>query len=267
MPSISTHQHDDGIVEVRLDEPDRFNTIEALLVQELHDVLDDLAPRTDVRVVLLTGAGKHFCAGADLHGHGTAPGGDGSRAVPDWMSVQEHIASLVTKFRGLRMPVVAAVQGAASGGGFALALACDIRLCSDDARFNAAFVKVGLSACDIGVSWALPRLVGASRAFEIMLTGRFVPAEEAERIGLVARVVPRAELLEEALATARMIAAHSPFGVRMTKQVMWSELEIPSQAAGLDLENRTQVAAAFTTDHREAIAAFLEKRSPKFDNR
>ncbi|GAA1518402.1 enoyl-CoA hydratase/isomerase family protein [Nocardioides humi] len=265
--SVSVHDLGEGIAEVRLDEPDRFNTLEAVLVEDLHAVLGELAARTDVRVVVLTGAGKHFCAGANLHGHGAAPGGDGSRAVPDWMSVQEHIASLVTRLRSLRMPVIAAVQGAATGGGFALALASDIRVCSDDARFNAAFVKIGLSACDVGVSWVLPRLVGASRAFEIMLTGRFVPAEEADRIGLVSRVVPRAELLDAAMEVARAIAEHTPFGVRMTKQVMWSELEIPSQAAGLDLENRTQVAAAYTEDHREAVAAFLEKRPASYRNR
>ncbi|WP_435843793.1 enoyl-CoA hydratase/isomerase family protein [Streptomyces hirsutus] len=267
MPSVSTVDHGGGVLEVRLDEPERFNTLEAVIVQELHDALGALAPRTDVRVVVLTGAGKHFCAGAHLQGHGTAPGGDGSRAVPDWMSVQEHIATLVTRLRSLRMPVVAAVQGAASGGGFALALASDVRVCADDARFNAAFVKVGLSACDIGVSWLLPRLIGASRAFELLLTGRFVEAEEAERIGLVSRLVPRAELMDAALETARAIAAHAPYGVRMTKQVMWSQLEISSQAASLDLENRTQVSAALTADHREAVAAFLGKRAPVFHNR
>ncbi|TYL55471.1 enoyl-CoA hydratase/isomerase family protein [Nocardioides sp. BGMRC 2183] len=265
--SVSVHDLGEGIVEVRLDEPERFNTLEAVLVQDLHDVLGELAPRADLRVVVLTGAGKHFCAGADLHGHGTPPGGDGSRAVPDWMSVQEHIATLVTRMRSLRMPVIAAVQGAAAGGGFALALASDIRICSDDARFNAAFVKIGLSACDVGVSWALPRLIGASRAFEIMLTGRFVEAAEADRIGLVSRVAPRDQLMDAALETARAIATHTPFGVRMTKQVMWSELEIASQAAGLDLENRTQVAAAYTEDHRESVAAFLEKRPGAYRNR
>ncbi|GAA4752867.1 enoyl-CoA hydratase/isomerase family protein [Nocardioides endophyticus] len=265
--SVTTDDHGDGVIEVRLDEPERFNALEAGIVQDLHDVLAGLAQRTDVRVVVLTAAGKHFCAGAHLHGHGIAPGGDGSGSVADWMSVQEHIATLVTRLRSLRMPVVAAVQGAASGGGFALALAADVRVCSDDARFNAAFVKIGLSACDIGVSWILPRLVGASRAFELLLTGRFVEALEAERIGLVSRLVPRDRLQETALDVARSIAANSPYGVRMTKQVMWSQLEVGSQAAGLDLENRTQVTAVLTADHREAVAAFLEKRPPEFGNR
>lgn len=267
MSSVTTVDHGGGVLEIRLDRPERFNTLETVIVQELHDLLAELALRTDVRAIVLSGAGKHFCAGADLEGHGVAPGGDGSRAVPDWMSVQEHIATLVTRLRNLRMPVVAAVQGAASGGGFALALASDVRVCSTDARFNAAFVKIGLSACDIGVSWILPRLVGASRAFDMLLTGRFVEAQEADRIGLVSRLVPGEDLMSAALEIAHSIAANSPYGVRMTKQVMWSQLEISSQAAGLDLENRTQVTAALTGDHREAVAAFLEKRAPSYGNR
>ncbi len=267
MALVTVLDHDNGVVEVRLDAPERFNTLEAGLVQDLHDALSGLAERSGLRVVLLTGAGKHFCAGAFLEGHGIAPGGDGSGSVQDWMSIQEHIATLVTRIRSLKVPVVAIVQGAAAGGGFALALASDIRVCSTDARFNAAFVKIGLSACDIGVSWILPRLVGASRAFELMLTGRFVEAAEAERIGLVARVVDRDDLWDTALETARLIASNSPYGIRMTKQVMWSQLEIGSQTAGIELENRTQVSAAQTADHREAISAFLEKRSPVFENR
>lgn len=267
MALVTVAEHGGGVVEVRLDAPERFNTLEAVLVQDLHDALAALATRPDVRAVLLTAAGKHFCAGAHLEGHGIAPGGDGSGSVQDWMSIQEHIATLVTRLRTIRVPVIAVVHGAAAGGGFALALASDIRICSTEARFNAAFVKIGLSACDIGVSWILPRLVGASRAFELLLTGRFVEADEAERIGLVAQVVEHDELWDTALATARLIASHSPYGIRMTKQVMWSQLEISSQAAGIDLENRTQVMTAQTADHREAVSAFLEKRTPVYRNR
>lgn len=265
--SVRTIDHGEGIVEVRLDAPERLNTLNHDFVEELHTVLGGLAPRTDVRVVLLTGSGKHFCAGADLTWIGEEPGEPSDRTIPEWMDVQEHIATLVTRLRSMRMPVVAAIQGAASGGGFALALAADVRVCARDARFNAAFVRIGLSACDVGVSWLLPRLVGASRAFELLLTGRFVGAEEAERIGLVSRLVEREELMDAALEVARSIAANSPYGVRMTKQGMWSQLEISSLSAGLDLENRTQVAAAFTADHHEAVAAFLEKRPPVYGNR
>jgi len=161
-------------------------------------------------------------------------------------------------------PIISAVNGAASGGGLALALASDIRIASTSARFNVAFVRIGLSGCDIGVSWLLPRLIGASRAYELMLTGRFVDADEALRIGLVVRVVPDDALLDAADDTAEQILANSPFGVHMTKEVMWSQLEVGSLAAGIDLENRTQLLASTTEDMQEALAAFVEKRPPDF---
>lgn len=256
-----------GITEIRLNRPGRFNALNAAIVQELHDALAVVTADPGCRVVILAGSGKHFCAGADLNGHGVAPGGDGSGSPQDWMATQEHIASLVPRIRSVRQPVVAAVQGAAAGGGFALALACDVRVCAADARFNVAFVKVGLSGCDIGVSWLLPRLIGSARAFELLLTGRFVHADEAERIGLVSAVVTRGELADHTRGIARAIAANSPYGITMTKQVMWSQLEVGSLAAGIDLENRTQVTAALTGDHREAVRAFLEKRPPRFRGR
>jgi enoyl-CoA hydratase len=183
------------------------------------------------------------------------------------MATQEHIASLVITMRNLPQPIVAAVQGAAAGGGLALALASDVRLCDSTARFNAAFVKVGLSGCDIGVSWLLPRIVGASRAFEMLLTGRFVAAAEARHIGLVSSVAVPDDLRRTALDVAGQICANSPYGVRMTKQVMWAQLEISSLGAGIALENRTQVTAAMTADHGEAVQAFLDKREPRFTGR
>ncbi len=168
------------------------------------------------------------------------------------------------QLRALPQPVIAAVNGAAAGGGLALALASDIRIASASARFNVAFVRLGISGCDIGVSWMLPRLIGASRAWELMLTGRIIDAAEADRIGLVLRVVPDDELLDAALETARPIVANSPWGIRMTKEVMWSQLEVPSLQAGIDLENRTQVLSSMTGDMREAVAAFLEKRPARY---
>ncbi len=157
------------------------------------------------------------------------------------MGVQKFIAGLVPKMRSVPQPIIAAVNGAASGGGLALALASDVRIAAQSARFNVAFIRVGLSGCDIGVSWMLPRLIGASRAFELLLTGRLIDAAEADRIGLVTRVVPDGSVVDSALETAELIVGNSPFGVRMTKEVMWSQLEIGSLQAGIDLENRTQV--------------------------
>jgi enoyl-CoA hydratase/carnithine racemase len=261
---IRVEQGDDGVTQVVLNRPDRFNTLEAESVEQLHRAFDAVARDSDVRVVILRGEGKHFCAGADLAGHGVAPTGDGSHSPADWMAVQQHISTLVPRLRALPQPVIAAVHGAASGGGFALALASDIRVCTRDARFNAAFVRVGLSGCDIGVSWLLPRLIGASRAFELLLSGRFIDAEEAQHIGLVLDVVPAAQLLDRARAIAASIVANSPHGVRMTKKVMWAQLETGSLLAGVALEDATQVGAALSADHREAVTAFAEHRPPRF---
>jgi enoyl-CoA hydratase len=183
------------------------------------------------------------------------------------MATQQHIARLIPHLRSLKQPVIAAVNGPAAGGGFALTLGCDIRVASESARFNVAFVRIGLSGCDIGVSWMLPRLIGASRAHELLLTGRLFDAAEAERIGLVHQVVPDGQVLDAALAKADQILANSPMGVWMTKEVMWSNLEVPSQQAGIDLENRTQIVTSLTRDCREAMSAWVERRTPSFENR
>lgn len=256
-----------GITLLTLDRPERLNAMDMTLIGDLHDALDAVAADPACRVVILTGAGRAFCAGLDLKDPGRAPGTEGRGRAQAGMATQQHIASLVPKLRGLRQPVIAAVNGAASGGGFALALAADVRIATPAARFNVAFVRIGLSGCDIGVSWLLPRLIGASRAFELLLTGRMVEAEEADRLGLVSRLVPEAELLDAALETAAAIAANSPFGVWMTKEVMWSNLETGSLQAGIDLENRTQILASFTGDMAEAVQAFLEKRPPQYRDR
>ena len=255
-----------GIVLLTLNRPERLNAMSTELVGELHDRLDEVAADRDARVVILTGAGRGFCAGLDLKEVPSAPGSEGLGRAQAGMATQQYIASLVPHLRSLRQPVIAAVNGAASGGGLALALGSDVRIAGASARFNVAFVRIGLSGCDVGVSWLLPRLVGAARAHELMLTGRLIDAEEADRIGLVVRVVPDAELLDAALETATQIAANSPFGVWMTKEVMWSNLETSSLQAGIDLENRTQLLAATTGDMSEAVSAFLEKRPANYTN-
>ena len=252
---------------ITLNRPDRLNAMSHQLVADLHAALDEAGADHDVRVVVLTGAGRGFCAGLDLKGAGAAPGVEGLGRPQAGMLSQQHIASLVPKMRGLRKPIIAAVNGPATGGGFALVLASDIRVAARSARFNVAFVRIGLSACDIGVSWMLPRLVGAARAHELMLTGRIFDATEAERIGLVTRVVDDVAVIDAALESADQICANSPFGIWMTKEVMWSNLETPSLQAAIDLENRTQILTTFTEDMGEAMSAFLEKRGPSFRNR
>jgi enoyl-CoA hydratase len=210
--------------------------------------------------VIITGAGRGFCAGGYL-----ANITDSTEA-----EIRALYRSSIDLFEAIRMcprPVIAAVNGPAAGGGFALVLGSDIRIAATTARFNAAFIRIGLSACDIGTSWLLPRLVGAARAHELMLTGRIFDAPEAERIGLVTEVVPDDALLEAAYAKADQIMLNTPFGVALTKEGMWSALEIPGQQAAIDLENRQQIMASFSEDASEAMRAFLEKRPPSYQNR
>lgn len=253
-----------GIAQITLNRPERLNAMNYALVSGLYDALDEVGADTACRAIVLTGAGRGFCAGLDLTEGASPPEAAGMGRARAGMTVQKMIAGLVPKMRSTPQPIIAAVNGAASGGGLALALASDVRIAAEAARFNVAFIRVGLSGCDIGVSWMLPRLIGASRAFELLLTGRLIDAAEADRIGLVTRVVPDADVVASALETAKLIANNSPFGVRMTKEVMWSQLEIGSLTAGIDLENRTQVLSSFTGDLTEAMAAFGEKRPPNF---
>ncbi len=256
-----------GVRLLTLNRPDRLNAMNHQLVADLHDRLDEVAADGDVRCVVLTGAGRGFCAGLDLKDSAAVPGTEHLGRPQRGLATQQHIATLVPHLRSLKVPVVAAVNGPASGGGFALALGSDVRVCSTSARFNVAFVRIGLSGCDIGVSWLLPRLVGAGRAFELLLTGRLIDAEEADALGLVTRVVDDGQVVDAALDVAEQIAGNSPFGVWMTKEVMWSQLEVGSLQAGIDLENRTQILSSFTEDSTEAMRAFLEKRAPSFENR
>jgi enoyl-CoA hydratase len=255
-----------GVTLMTLNRPDSLNAMNHELVSAVHEALDTVDADTSCRAVILTGAGRAFCAGLDLKGSGVAPGTDGLGRAQAGMLSQQHIASLYTHMRRVRKPIIAAVNGPAAGGGFAFALASDIRVAAQSAKFNVAFVRIGLSGCDVGVSYLLPRLIGASKAFELMLTGRFVLADEAERIGLVSRVVPDGEAVNAALEIADRVAANSPFGVWMTKEVMWANLETGSMQAAIDLENRTQILTTFTQDMPEAMRAFLEKREPDFKN-
>ncbi len=260
---------DDGIVTITLNRPERLNAMDLTLIDGLHGALAALGARDDVRVAILTGAGRGFCAGLDLKEPmlGSATPGEGPGRAQRGMDLQQRIATLIPAMRRTRFPIIAAVNGAATGGGLALVLGSDVRLAGASACFNVAFVRIGLSGCDIGVSWLLPRIVGAARAQELMLTGRLIDGAEAERIGMVVRVVEDSALAEEALATARLIRSNSPFGVWMTKEAMWSALEISSQQAAIDLENRQQILSSFTEDMGEAVSAFLERREPAFRNR
>jgi enoyl-CoA hydratase len=266
MADIELDSPHPGVTQITMNRPERLNAMRTQLVQGLHEALDQIAVDPSCRVVVLTGAGRGFCAGLDLGGYGRAPHTEGFGQTQAGFAVQKHIAALIPHMRSLPQPIIAAVNGPAAGGGFALVLGSDIRIATATARFNAAFIRIGLSACDIGTSWLLPRLVGAARAQELMLTGRIFDAEEAARIGLVTAVVPDDSLLETVYAKADEIMRNTPFGVALTKEGMWSALEIPGLQAAIDLEKRQQLMATATADHREAMQAFLEKRPPQYTN-
>jgi len=249
---------------VVLNRPERLNAMTAELCQALHDELSSIADDRSCRAVILTGAGRGFCAGLDLAGYGAAAGNDGSDQSRGRLANQEHMSRLVLRLRELPQPVLAAVNGPAAGFGLALALGCDIRYASEQAVFRAAFLNIGVSNCDMGTSWLLPRLIGASRSHELMLTARRVDAAEALRVGLVADVVAPESLEERALEGAVQIASLAPWGVQLTKQGMWSALEIPSERAAIEYEDRQQIMATFGEAPPEAVAAFLEKRPAEF---
>lgn len=253
----------DGVALITLNRPERLNAISFRMFEEWQQACAETATDDDVRVLVLTGAGRAFCAGLDLDDAGKLA----DMTAPEMMVGQESWADATAAFHRLPKPVVAAVNGAAAGAGFSLALAADIRLAAPQARFNAAFVRIGLSGGDCGSSYFLPRIVGLGRAAEILLTGRFVSADEAAAIGLINRVVPANALIDQALAMAAAIAANSPFGVRLTKRVLHQNVDAPSLSAALEVENRNQVLTTRTQDMVEALAAFREKRAPRYTGR
>jgi enoyl-CoA hydratase len=258
---------DEPVAHVRLltlNRPEQLNAMTSELCEALHTELRSIATDRSCRAVVLTGAGRGFCAGLDLAGYGGAPENDGSDEPRDRLANQQHMSTLILELRALPQPVIAAVNGPAAGFGLALALACDIRYAAAEAVFRVAFLNIGVSNCDMGTSWLLPRLIGASRSHELMLTGRRVDADEALRIGLVADVVGEARLLERALEGAGQIAGLAPWGVRLTKRGMWTALEIPSEQAAVEYEDRQQIMSTFGRAVPEAIAAFLAKRPAEF---
>ncbi|HEY3772228.1 MAG TPA: enoyl-CoA hydratase-related protein [Solirubrobacteraceae bacterium] len=263
LTTMTLERPEPGIALLTLDRPDRLNAMTRAMFDELMAVPLALKSELELRALVVTGAGRGFCAGYDLDNvHEITEMG-----IREFLRFQELATGGLAAIRGLPVPVIMAVNGAAAGGGLALALSGDIRLCSPEARFNAAFVKIGLSCGELGSSWTLTRLIGPGRAAEICYTGRFVGAEEAERIGLVNRVVPADSLLEEAIALARSIAANSPGGVQLSKRAMQANLEIGSYAAAMELENRGQALLTRGEDMPEALAAFKEKRAPQYSGR
>lgn len=242
--------------------PEALNAVSPAMARELAGYFGGLCERPEIRVVLLRGEGRAFCAGAELGSDAFAEAGPG-RAQRQ-MAMQRLYSGIVRAMRACPQPIVALVQGAASGAGFSLALAADIRLAAPDAKLNAAYLRVGLGGCDMGSGYLLPRLVGLSVASELLMTGRFIHAERARAVGLVSDVVPAGELLAAGLALAADMLRASPFGLRMTKETLNATVDAPSLDAALTLEDRQQVILLETADFGEAVAAFRERRPPAY---
>lgn len=255
------------VSRITLNRPERMNAMSFETVTPLYTAIREVAADNDTWSVVLTGAGRGFCSGLDLEDHGIPPGIDGLPMSRIAIRAMAFMSDLVPALRDMPQPVIAAVNGPAYGGGFCLTLGADIRLAGTAARFRGAGINNGLTGTELGISYLLPRLIGGSRANDIILSGREVDAVEAERIGLVSRLVPDETLSDAALDLAEEIAGFSAHGVSMTKQVLWSNLETASLRAAIDLENRNQLLVRLTTNNlAEAIRARREKRKPKYDD-
>ncbi len=255
------------VSRITLNRPERMNAMSFDTVGPLYEALDAVAVDNDTWVVVLTGAGRGFCSGLDLEDHGMPPDCDGLPMSRIAIRAMEFMSNIVPAMRAIPQPIIAAVNGPAYGGGMCLMLGADIRLAGASARFRSAGVTNGLTGTELGVSWILPRLVGAARAWDVILSGREVDAVEAERIGMVSRVYPDDALLAAALELAEQICGWSPHGVAMTKKVLWSNLETGSLEAAIDLENRNQLLVRLTTQNlQEAISARKQKRRPVFED-
>ncbi|MSQ33228.1 MAG: enoyl-CoA hydratase/isomerase family protein [Dehalococcoidia bacterium] len=251
------------ILWLTLNRPAALNSMNLRMIDELHDCLDGLGEDRETRVVVMRGAGRHFCAGLDLKENRS----EQTNTIPKYLRFQRSISWLIVKMRRLPQPFVACVQGAASGGGFALVLAADVRIAGESARMNAAFIRIGLSACDIGCSYMLPRLVGLSLASELLLTGKFIDAKRSLSSGLVSQVVPDDQLQDAGRQMAQEIVANAPLAVVLTKEALNYNVDAGSLEAAIAMEDRQQILTASTQDCAEAVRGFFEKRTPQFKNR
>ena len=254
----------DGQVDwLTLNRPEALNSINTLMVTELRDYFGGLAENANTRIVVMRGAGRAFCAGLDIK---AANEGE-QRPFGAGMGFQGYLAEVYIRMRRAPQPIISLIQGPACGGGFAFALASDIRIAATNARFNAAFIRIGLSACDMGTSYFLPRLVGTSVASELMLTGRFIHAERALATGLVSEVVEESALTDAASTYVQEMLTTSPMGLRLTKEGLNVAIDAQSLEAAIAVENRNQVLCSRTDDAKEGMLAFLEKREPNYTGR
>lgn len=257
----------DGVAIITLSRPDRLNAVTTGLIEELHAVLDGLMTDLQTRVVVLTGAGRGFCAGMDVQG------GDPASAQSPEGKVQRIFRGIsrggeaVARLREIPQPVIGALHGPVAGMGISLALACDLRVADPTTRLVSPFLGLGLSGGDVGLSWLLPRVVGPAKAAEILYRDLRLSAEEAYDLGVLTELTEEGRDLEGALALATELLAKSPYGLRHTKELLNLSLDAPGLRAHLAVENRTQTMAFFTEDFVEGLTAAAQKRPPRFENR
>lgn len=257
----------DGTAVITLSRPERLNAVTATMLEELIAVFDELATDTATRVVVLTGAGRAFTAGMDIHGAGADEERESQGRVAGIYRNMVRGGQLILRLREIPQPVIAALHGPVAGMGMSLALACDLRVADPTATFIAPFLKIGLSAGDLGLTWLLPRLIGASRAAEVFYRARSITAAEAHDLGLVAELADEGGDLDAALALAAELLTRSPFGLRHTKELLNLSLDASGLRAHLAVENRTQTLAFFTEDLAEGFAAVRDRREPRFRDR
>ena len=252
---------------IRMNRPERMNSMAFEAMVPLHDAIEEVAQDNDTHCVILTGTGKGFCSGADTQHSEPPPNIDGLTLTRIATKSMTLLADLVPALRRMPQPVICAINGAAIGGGMCLTLGADIRIAAESAYFRAAGINNGLTATELGVSFLLPRAIGSSRAFEIMLSGRDVDAKEAAEIGLVSRTVPDDALMETALDLADQVHQWSTQGVQLTKRMLWAGLETGSLAAAIELESHTQLYVRLTTQNfEEATRARKEGRPARFED-
>jgi enoyl-CoA hydratase len=259
LPIVEVLPTEKHITTIRLNRPERLNALTFELTGELHDALDQVADDTDCKVVILTGAGRGFCAGLDLKDFGTPPVPGTRRHFNGGIDAQTFMSNLTVHMRDLPQVIVAAVNGPAYGGGLALACAADIRVASDSARFCSAFIRTGLSGTDIGITYLLPKLIGNARAFDLILTGRDIDAAEALQMGLVSKVVSDDALAGLALSYARQMAGYTASGLRTTKEVLWLNTEASSLTSALALEIRNQNLLNYAPDVKAHMEAYRKR--------
>ncbi len=245
---------EDGLATLTLNAPDRLNAVSRKMIGELKQCWEELAADRSVRAVLLTGAGRGFCAGADLADPDRAKGNTSDPGE----ALDKFFNPVIRLMRSVPKPIVAAVNGPAFGGGMALACASDIRIAGESARFCSASIRTGLSGCEMGMTFTLPRLIGNARAFDLILTGRDIDAAEAAELGIVSRVVPDDELLETALSYGRRMAAYTGDGLRTTKRVLWQNVQTPNLDAALALEINAQMRLNQSAEVQAYMAAYRQ---------